>query len=73
MALILGESLVLSLLGGLLGIGLGVAATFALSRSASVLSAFGSDFSPDLFTRALAVVFVLGLAGGAYPAWWASR
>jgi ABC-type antimicrobial peptide transport system permease subunit len=73
LALILGESLVLSLLGGLLGIGLGVAATFALSRSASVLSAFGSQFTPDLFTRALAVVFVLGLAGGAYPAWWASR
>jgi ABC-type lipoprotein release transport system permease subunit len=71
--LILGESLTLALLGGLAGIGLGVAAVFALSRSASWLGAFGTQFSPALFTRALVTVTVLGLVGGAYPAWWASR
>ncbi len=71
--LILGESLTLALLGGLVGIGLGVAAVFALSRSSSWLGAFGTQFSPELFIRALVTVIVLGLVGGAYPAWWASR
>jgi ABC-type antimicrobial peptide transport system permease subunit len=73
LALILGESLILALLGGLAGIGLGVAATFLVSGSGSVLGVFGTHFSPELFIRALATVLVLGLVGGAYPAWWASR
>jgi ABC-type lipoprotein release transport system permease subunit len=71
--LILGESLVLSLLGGLAGIGLGVAAVFALNLSFSWLSVFGTHLSPELFIRALVTVAVLGLVGGVYPAWWASR
>ena len=71
--LILGESLTLALLGGLVGVGLGVAAVFALNRSSSILGIFGSQFSSDLFIRAVVTVVVLGLLGGAYPAWWASR
>jgi ABC-type antimicrobial peptide transport system permease subunit len=71
--LILGESLTLSLLGGFVGIGLGVAAVFAIGRSSSILGIFGSQFNPALFIRALVTVIVLGLVGGAYPAWWASR
>jgi len=73
LGLILGESVTLALLGGLMGIGLGVAAVFAISRSGSYLSIFGTHFSPELFARALVTVVVLGLVGGAYPAWWASR
>jgi len=71
--LILGESLTLALLGGLAGVGLGVVAVFLFSRSSSWLGAFGSQFSAGLFVRALVTVVVLGLVGGAYPAWWASR
>jgi len=71
--LILGESLVLSLLGGLLGIGLGVLGVLALSRSSGMLSIFGSQFTPGLFVRALVTVVALGVVGGIYPAWWASR
>jgi ABC-type antimicrobial peptide transport system permease subunit len=71
--LILGESLTLSLLGGAVGIGLGVGAVLAIGRSGSILSVFGSQFTPALFIRALVTVIVLGLVGGAYPAWWASR
>jgi len=71
--LILGESLILSLLGGVVGIGLGLAAVFVLSVSSSWLGAFGTHLSPELFVRALVTVTVLGLVGGAYPAWWASR
>jgi ABC-type lipoprotein release transport system permease subunit len=71
--LIMGESLVLSLLGGLVGIGLGVLAVFALNRSSAMLSMFGTHLTPGLFVRAVVTVAVLGLVGGVYPAWWASR
>jgi ABC-type antimicrobial peptide transport system permease subunit len=73
LVLILGESLVLSLLGGLLGSGLGVAVVSLLRGSLGYMGAVGSQFSPALFARALVTVLVLGVVGGAYPAWWASR
>ncbi len=71
--LILGESLALSLLGGLVGIGMGVAAVLLLRGSIPYMGTLGVQFSPELFARALVTVAVLGLVGGAYPAWWASR
>jgi ABC-type antimicrobial peptide transport system permease subunit len=75
MRLILGESLALSLLGGLVGIAMGVALVSLISGSGGLgfLSMAGTHFTPDLFVRAIGVVLVLGLVGGAYPAWWASR
>jgi ABC-type lipoprotein release transport system permease subunit len=73
MRLILAESLALSLLGGLVGIGLGVAMVAAMRGSAGFFGSFGTHFAPDLFLRALVTVVILGLVGGAYPAWWASR
>jgi len=73
LCLILGESMALALLGGLTGTGLGVLAVFAISRSSSMLSVYGSQLTPGLFVRALITVVVLGAVGGAYPAWWASR
>jgi ABC-type antimicrobial peptide transport system permease subunit len=73
LVLILGESLVLALLGGGVGVGLGVGAVFAINRSSSMLGMFGSQFTSMIFIRALVTVAVLGLVGGAYPAWWASR
>ncbi len=71
--LILGEALLLALLGGLIGSTLGVLSVLALGRSSSILGVFGSQLTPALFARALTTVIVLGLVGGAYPAWWASR
>ncbi len=71
--LILGESLTLSLLGGCLGVGLGVGAVLLIGQSSSILGIFGSQFTPALFVRAFATVIIMGLVGGAYPAWWASR
>jgi ABC-type lipoprotein release transport system permease subunit len=73
LGLLLGESVTLALLGGLVGIGLGVAAVFAIGRSSSWLSMLGTHFSPELFVRAIVTVVMLGLVGGAYPAWWAAR
>ncbi|HUV90863.1 MAG TPA: ABC transporter permease, partial [Anaerolineae bacterium] len=73
LGLILGEALVLALLGGVAGSGLGILALVAVSRSGSLLGVFGSQLTPGLFGRALVTVLALGLVGGAYPAWWASR
>ncbi len=73
MGMILGEAILLALLGGLVGSGLGVLSLAAISKSGSVLSVFGGQLTPNLFVRALVTVVVLGLVGGAYPAWWASR
>jgi ABC-type antimicrobial peptide transport system permease subunit len=73
LVLILGESLTVALLGGAVGVGLGMAAVIPISGSDSWLGVFGTQFSPDLFLRAAVTVVVLGLVGGAYPAWWASR
>jgi ABC-type antimicrobial peptide transport system permease subunit len=71
--MILGEAIVLALLGGVAGSGLGVLSIVAVSRSGSLLGVFGSQLTPDLFARALVTVILLGLVGGAYPAWWAGR
>jgi ABC-type antimicrobial peptide transport system permease subunit len=71
--LILGESLILALLGGIVGAALGVVLVSLLSGSAGFLGMAGTHFTPDLFVRALVIVVILGLVGGAYPAWWASR
>jgi len=73
MGMILGEAIFLALLGGLAGSGLGVLSLAAISNSGSVLSVFGGQLTPNLFVRALVTVVVMGLVGGAYPAWWASR
>jgi len=73
MGMIIGEAILLALLGGLAGSGLGVLSLAAISESGSVLSVFGGQLTPNLFVRALVTVVVLGLVGGAYPAWWASR
>ena len=66
--LILGESLTLAMLGGIIGAAAGVGAVHAINRSSSMLGMFGSQFTPLLFVRAFVTVTVLGLVGGAYPA-----
>jgi ABC-type antimicrobial peptide transport system permease subunit len=71
--LILGESLVFAALGGLLGTGLGVLGTYAMRGSGTAFGAYGGAFTPQLFIQAYVTVLVLGLVGGLYPAWWASR
>ncbi len=73
MGMILGEAVFLALLGGVVGSVLGVLALVAISESGALLGVFGSQLTLDIFARALITVMVLGLVGGAYPAWRASR
>ncbi len=73
MVMIMGEAVTLAVLGGLLGSGFGALSLTLASRAGSLLSVFGGQLTPDLLIRGMVTVIVLGLVGGAYPAWWASR
>lgn len=68
--MILGESLAVGLAGAALGLGVSVLTLYALEEWALF---FGAVLSPGLVLQALAVALTLGVVGGAYPAWRASR
>ena len=71
--MILGESILVCLAGGLLGLGLGWLTLAAFSRLTVLLGAGTSNIHAGLVAQALMVVLVLGLAGGLYPAWRAAQ
>lgn len=68
--MVMKESLVLSAVGGLVGIllGMGLGKLFPL-----MLAFLEPAFSGELLVRALILALVLGAIAGVYPAWWASR
>ena len=73
MRLILSEAVVLSILGGLLGVLLGV----ALVQAAASMPGYGTlmtgRYSTGLFAQGMLTAILLGTVGGIYPAWWASK
>jgi len=71
--MVLGESLALCGLGGLVGAGLGVATVWAVRQLPFAGILLPNIFSARLFAQAMGVALALGLVGGAYPAWRASR
>jgi ABC-type antimicrobial peptide transport system permease subunit len=71
--MVLGEALVLSVLGGLIGIAIGVGLTEMAARVPGVGAFMAGVYSPGLFVEGLATALCLGLIGGVYPAWWASN
>jgi ABC-type lipoprotein release transport system permease subunit len=73
MRLILGESLALGLIGGLVGLALGLGLTSLASLSPSVASMLQGVYEPQIFIQALVIALLLGGVGGLYPAWRASR
>jgi ABC-type antimicrobial peptide transport system permease subunit len=68
--MVMKESLVLSALGGVVGIllGIGLGGLFPL-----LLAMLVPVYSVELMVRALVLALVLGAIAAAYPAWWASR
>ncbi|HHS96887.1 MAG TPA: ABC transporter permease [Chloroflexi bacterium] len=73
LGLVLGESTLLNGLGGVLGVGLGIAAFKAVSRSPAVSGFLPDTLPPALIVQGLGVALAVGLISGIYPAWWASR
>jgi ABC-type antimicrobial peptide transport system permease subunit len=73
LSMILGESLLVSILGGMIGVAIGWLLLFALSSEMVVLGLVSTNISSGLLVQAFFVVVVLGLVGGLYPAWRASR
>jgi ABC-type antimicrobial peptide transport system permease subunit len=71
--LIMGEAVVLSLMGSLLGIAIGVGLTELAASVPGVGAFLEGVYSPKIFLQGLATALVLGLVGGAYPAWRAAN
>jgi ABC-type antimicrobial peptide transport system permease subunit len=71
--LILGEALVVALLGGIAGSALGIGLTALARLSPSVETLLRGVFTPAMFVQALVVALLLGAVGGVYPAWRAAQ
>lgn len=71
--MILAESVVLSTLGALAGIALAVTLTQTLSRLPASGRLVSGDIAPEVILQGFAVAWIVGLAGGLYPAWRAAR
>lgn len=71
--LILSESIVVGLAGGILGIVLGWGLLFLTADALSVFGVRPTEMSPFLLGQAMLTVLLLGVVGGVYPAWRASR
>jgi len=71
--MILGESLLLSLLGGAFGCLLGVLAVEVIVLFPQTQGFVYGQYNPMVFGQAMAVALTLGVAGGLYPAYRASR
>jgi ABC-type antimicrobial peptide transport system permease subunit len=71
--MILTESIGLSLIGGVLGSGLGIAVVWLFGRIPATAVLMQGKFSVGLFVQAFMVALGLGAIGGLYPAWRASK
>jgi putative ABC transport system permease protein len=74
LGMILGESIVLTLVAGTVGTIVGiVGVNILLAYSASFGTMINPVYSLDLFLRAYGVAFLVGIIGGIYPAYRASK
>ncbi len=71
--MILVESVFVGILGGLLGVAMAWGLLIVFSDVFQMFGATATSIGPDLLVQALVTVFTLGLIGGIYPAWRASR
>lgn len=73
LSMVLGESILLSLLGGAAGVLLGMAAVRAVGNVPAVSGFVPQTFSPLLLAQGLGVALGLGVVGGGVPAWRAAQ
>ncbi|HSQ28076.1 MAG TPA: FtsX-like permease family protein [Anaerolineales bacterium] len=73
LSMILIETISVSLLGGILGLGLGYLMLYSLAQITVLMGVGAVSVSYALMIQAFLVVILLGTVGGLYPAWRASR
>ena len=73
LSMVLGESLALCGLGGVVGTVLGMVMVWAVKQVPLASTILATSVSPPLFAQSIGVALALGLVGGTYPAWRASR
>lgn len=73
MSMILKESLLLGVLGGLAGILFAFGMVFMIKQEPTMGAYFDVSWDFAVFLRAALIALILGLLGGAYPAFRATR
>jgi ABC-type antimicrobial peptide transport system permease subunit len=73
LGMIVRESVILSLLGGVAGTIAGVVLGLLLNRLPVVAGVLRLEYHPPLFIQAVSTALILGAIGGLYPAWRATR
>ncbi len=71
--MILGEAVVLSLVGGVIGVVAGVGLALLAGQAPGVGSMLGGGVSVGVMVLGMVTALVLGLVGGFYPAWTAAK
>ena len=72
-SMVLCESALLGLLGGIVGVGLGVLGLTTLGASPGVRGFIEPDLNLKLMLISIAIAVVVGVVSGLYPAWRSSR
>jgi putative ABC transport system permease protein len=73
LGMILQESLVLGVVGGICGILLGLGLGGLMRLAQGTLGSIEPAYTPQIFVQAVIVALVAGAVGGLYPAWRATR
>ena len=73
MQMIIGETLLLSFIGGLVGILLGIGLSELAAAAPGVGGLMQGSYSMDVMIRGMMTAILLGLMGGMYPAWVAAN
>jgi putative ABC transport system permease protein len=71
--MILGESIVLTLIAAIVGTVVAIIGVEVLLTYSSVGGVIKPSFSLDIFLRGFGIAFLVGIVGGLYPAYRASR
>jgi len=71
--MVLWESALLGLLGGIVGVLLGVAGVKILETTPAIRGLLEADLSPELLVTSVGIAVLVGLISGLYPAWRSSR
>ncbi len=73
LGMILGESVLVCLAGGVLGTWMGWLLLQLLSKFTVLMGTRTGNIHPGLIAQAMLIVLILGVIGGLYPAWRAAR